>query len=411
MKKEFKILTPLEQLMEYLQGHSGSEVSFSSVEKELVMHFDYNDLIDLFTGPLQEKFKLDLIENISTSSFMTLQEKVFLSFSEGKKKNSELHYLCELLAFKLNFLVRVSFLDKSISKQFSISEKGDVNYFLNVLDQLIFQALFQINENLEKNKVTLANCFGLLFLDDKKTAVNRFVNFISKELYSGVGSSNHQNIIILKDTFFRYLNMNFVPNISYHNYKNGMELFISENAIITKKELEKIIGQEEYFQKEIPLFELSEYELFQINDDFPEDRLDYSKEILRSFFEFICEEKFIYKESNVFELFFSSCTQTYPSFSRDDLYYAHGLLNSIVASNKQVFNYIISIFIFLKNSDSIKLVPKKLPKILYTYFKGNSLSQTTINQYIIREEKNSKEFLADCNYINDWAISIQKNIL
>lgn len=408
MKRKIKIQSVLEQVLTYVDVTPVEEVCFSSLEREIIEHFDYLTFIDLLLELSDVNSQLRIVVMLSTDTYEKMHLKAFRKWDLYKQDMSEVSYLCRLLKCKHDFLENLNKLSIPLLERLGKSDKGDNNYFKSVLDNKIFQELLLINSNLKENSININNCFGLLFLEDKKQAINSFLNYVSKEIIYEEGKSNHQSFILSKDRFFHFLQLDFVPNVSYSNYKQRLNLFQEENMIISKKQIDIVIGQEEFFQKKLPLHELTLEELFSFNNDFPKEKVDYMNDILKAFFEVICEKKFTYGETNVFELFFSSCTEVYPSYSKDELYYAYNLLNELVSKDKIIFYKILSVFIVLHNSDAIKLVPTKLPKILSTYFKGSTLSQSTMRQYISGKAKYSKEFLSILNEVNDWVVASEK---
>ncbi|MDM1096204.1 hypothetical protein HXZ81_06010 [Myroides odoratimimus] len=408
MKREIKIHSAFDQILTYLNITPKDEVCFSSLEREIIEHFDYLTFIDLLLGLSEVNFQLRIVVILSTDTYEKMHLKAFKKWELYKQDMSEVSYLCRLLKCKHDFLENLNKLSIPLLERLDNPDKGDNNHFIRVLDQYIFEELMLINSNLDENCINTSNCFALLFLENKKQAINSFLNYVSKEIIYEGGKSNHQSFILSKDRFFHFLQLDFVPNISYSNYKQSLNLFKEENMIISKKQIDIVIGQEEFFQKKLPLHELKLEELFSFNNDFPKEKVDYMNDILKAFFEVLCENKFTYGETNVFKLFFSSCTEIYPSYSKDELYYAYNLLNELVSKDKVVFYQILSVFIVLHNSDAIKLVPTKLPKILSAYFKGSTLSQSTMRQYISGKAKYSKEFLSILNEVNDWVVASEK---
>ncbi|MGG5598317.1 hypothetical protein ACPDHJ_00755 [Myroides sp. C8-3] len=408
MKRKIKIQSALEQVLTYLDVTPVEEICFSSLESEIVEHFDYITFINSLFELSDVNSQLNIVVMLSKDTFEKMHAKTFTILKSYKSDLSEVSYLCKILTSKYNFLKNLDSLPLPVLEILSKSDRGDNDYFVKVLNLFIFKELMYLNNNLEMKNINISNCFGLLFLQDKKQAMNSFLNFVSKTMVSEEGKSNEQTFILIKDRFFSYLKLDWVPNISYSNYEQGVELFGRANMLVSRKKLEEIIGQVEFFQKKLPLHELSVEDMFSIQRDFPIEKKDYVIEVLNAFFELICEKNFYYKDINVFVLFFSSCTEVYPSYSKEELYYAYNLLNDLVLKDKINFYKILAVFVVLHNSDAIKLVPTKLPKILSTYFKGSSLSQSTIRQYISGKAEKSKEFLSVLNEVNDWVISIEK---
>ncbi|MHC5352822.1 hypothetical protein ACYSNX_01290 [Myroides sp. LJL115] len=406
MNQRFKILTPMEQLLFYLENTPKEKIRLLDLKNEISSHLDLFNLLD-FLGSSSggflwkygyESFVKEILEN-QVDKFIAYLDKLSMELSST-------HFLCKILYYKNQLINRLDFIaHRSGSNVYKIVNG---TFLMDSLNDMLFKELFSLKQVVTKNEISVGNYFALLLEENPKEGINRFRNYIYKEIYNKQSLNHIEQLILSKDLFFKYLQLDFIPSISFSNYKENHSLFLSENALLTKKEVEQILGQNEYFKKHYPLFELSQQDLFSKCSDFNAEKIKYTENTLYDFFQFISKEKFFYKNTNIYELFLSSCTESYPSFSKDELYYAHQTLNDLVSLDKSVFNYIIAIFIFLKNSDSLKNVSSKLPLILNTYFKGNSLSLTTIKQYITREDKSSKTFLKECNYINDLAISFEK---
>ncbi|MCC9042566.1 hypothetical protein LNQ81_07670 [Myroides sp. M-43] len=378
------------QVIEYLEGNA--DIDNNQLCHSISEHFDYYSICELAIR-LQENNHLE-----NTYSFLREYKfsKVFINskrdFEDVKQSCSKTEYLAFLIGVKKKLL--------------SISDFINVKESIYDVDTEIIQTVAVLEQHL-KEPITIRDAFGYFFIYEKKIAHNLFVNFLSICIKKNGG---HPNIVMFLhttvDDLMNKLDMYFIPVVNHLNFSSDSIYRFNPMVNIGLDEIREISKSKEYFLQSIPLEKIDEDELINVNTDCKD--IEYIKFMLYQFFKFICQDEFYFEDKNVFDFFWSNCTEGPSRFSKLELNYAHSVLNRLVAQDRQCLNYIIAIFLYFKNGDLITKLPTKLPRLLSLYFGANSLKERTIYDMLTRETLSNKSFNKDNSYINDWASIKQK---
>ncbi|MDM1453899.1 hypothetical protein [Myroides odoratimimus] len=381
------------QVIDHLQNSSSVDtIDTQELYDVIRRNFDYSsicELDNLLCGTSESQFVYSFLKKFE---FDCVIKNSHREFEEIKINSSTTEYLAFLLGVK--------------KKMIGISHLINIQKSIHDVDTRIIQQAALLEKYLEE-PVSVRDAFGYFFIYEKEVAQNLFVNYLSNSIKKAGG---YPNLVMclhntLDDLRIR-LDMNFIPVVTHLNFRSK-ELF-KFNALINNsfEEIYKISKIKEYFLQSIPLQDFKEEELINVAVDCCD--IGYIKFILYEFFKFICKDEFYFEDKNVFEFFWSNCTEKTPSFSKLELNYAHSLLNRLVVEDRQNLYYIVAIFLYFKNGDLITRLPSKLPKILAMYFGVNSLKERTIYELLTRDTLNNKSFNKDNSYINDWAVIKQK---
>lgn len=378
------------QVIEYLEANK--DIDKDLVCQTITAKFDYYSICELalwLKGNRQFENSFSFLKEYEFSKVVINSKRIF---EDVKQSCTKTEYLAFLIGVK----------KKLLSLSVSINVKESI-YDINTE---IIQTAAILEQHL-KEPVTVRDAFGYFFIYEKKVAQNLFVNFLSNCIKK---NGEYNNIVMFLhttvDDLMNKLDMSFIPVINHVNFSSNSIFSFNPLMNIGLDEIREISKSKEYFLQSIPLDKLEENELINVNEDCND--IEYIKFILNEFFKLICKEEFYFEDKNVFDFFWSNCTEKTSSCSKVELYYAYSVLNRLVAKDRKVLNYIISIFIYLKNGDSFIKLPTKLPKILSLYFGANSLKERTTYELLSRKTVvNNKSFNKDIEYIYNWANSIE----
>ncbi|MEC4052596.1 hypothetical protein VSP10_07300 [Myroides odoratimimus] len=388
-KQQLVLKSYATQVIEYLVGNN--DIDNNQLCHSISEHFDYYSICELAIW-LQ-------VNNHLENNYSFLREYKFSKivinskkdFEDVKQSCSKTEYLAFLIGVKKKLLCILDFIN--------------VKESIYDVDTEIIQTVAVLEQHLEE-PITIRDAFGYFFIYEKKVAQNLFVNFLSNCIKKNGG---HPNIVMFLhttvDDLMNKLDMCFIPVVNHLNFSSNSIYSFNPIVNIGVDEIREISKSKEYFLQSIPLEELKKEELINENEDCK--NIEYIKFMLHEFFKFICKEEFYFEDKNVFDFFWSNCTETISSYSKLELNYAHSVLNRLVTENRQCLNYIIAIFIYLKDAEYFKKGSvKKISMIMHLYF--GVYSYNTLQQYISRDEKQSETFKADYSNIYSWAFEKQK---
>lgn len=389
-KQQLVLKSYTTQVIEYLEGNN--DVDDNQLCHSISEHFDYYSMCELAVWVQVNNH----IEN--RCSFLTEYKfnKVIINsrrdFEDVKQSCSKTEYLAFLIGVKKKLLCVLDFIN--------------VKESIYDVDTEIIQTVAVLEQHLEE-PITIRDAFGYFFIYEKKVAQNLFVNFLSNCIKKNGG---HPNIVMFLhttvDDLMNKLDMCFIPVVNHLNFSSNSIYSFNPIVNIGLDEIREISKSKEYFLQSIPLEELKKEELINVKEDCCD--IIYIKFMLYEFFKFICKKEFDFEDKNVFDFFWSNCTEKTSGFSKLELNYAHSVLNRLVAEDRKHLNYIIAIFLYFKNGDLITMLPTKLPRLLSSYFGVHSLKEKTIYDMLTRENISNKSFNKDNSYVNDWAAVKQK---
>jgi len=378
------------QVIEYLD--TNKDVDKNLVCQAISEKFDYYSICELAIWLQVNNHLKNNYSFLTEYKFSKVVINSKRDFEDVKQSCSKTEYLAFLIGVKKKLL--------------GLSDFINVKESIYDVDTEIIQTVAILERHLE-DPVTTRDAFGYFFIYEKKVAQNLFVNFLSNCIKKNGG---HPNIVMFLhttvDDLMNKLDMCFIPVVNHLNFSSNSIYSFNPIVNIGLDEIREISKSKEYFLQSIPLEELKKEELINVKEDCLD--IEYIKFMLHQFFKFICKDEFYFEDKNVFDFFWSNCTEKTSRFSKLELNYAHSVLNRLVAEDRQCLNYIIAIFLYLKNGDLITKLPTKLPKILSLYFGVNSLKERTIYELLTRESLSNKSFNKDNNYVNDWAVIKQK---
>ena len=378
------------QVVEYLETNDG--ITEDDLYLEIIQYFNLKELCEL-------QFQISLKSNLTKYSsifkdydFSLLVEKYsFNPIEKAKVSLSKTEYLAYLIGEK--------------NKLLNTSRIINVSNYIDSIDIEILQTMAILQKQV-MTPLNVRDAFSYFFIYEKQKAMNLFKNYISQYVKQ---YKDYDEVVFIMHTVMddlqARLGLEHIPMIDSFNYQSA-DIFSQNNLIYSSfSEIRSCVNFKEYFLEVSPLDMLDEKYFINVKNDCTD--IKYVEYVLFEFFKLVCKDQFEFKNTNVFLLFWSNCTEKISSYDRFELGHAHMVLNRIVKEDRQILNFIIALFLYFKNGDLLSKVPTNVPKILSMYFGENSLKEGTIKDLLTREVISNISFNKDNEYINDWAIGVQ----
>ncbi|MVX35389.1 hypothetical protein [Myroides sp. LoEW2-1] len=378
------------QVIEYLE--TNNEITGEDLYLKIIQCFNLKELREL-------QFQISINSTLTKYSsifkdydFSLMVEKnSFNPIEKAKVSLSKTEYLAYLLGEKKKLL--------NTLKTINVS-----NYIDNI-DVEILQTMAILHKQVV-TPLNVRDAFSYFFIYEKQKAKNLFKNYTSQYVKQ---NKEYDEVVFIMHTVMddlqARLGLEYIPMIDSLNYRS-VDIFTQNNLIHSSfSEIRNLANFKEYFLEVSPMDMLDEKYFINVKNDCSD--IQYVEYVLFEFFKLVCKDQFEFKNTNVFLLFWSNCTEKISCYDRFELGHAHMVLNRLVKEDRQILNYIIAVFLYFKNGDLLSKVPTNLPKILSMYFGENSLKEGTIKDLLTREIISNISFNKDNEYINDWAIGIQ----
>lgn len=378
------------QVIEYLE--TNNEITGEDLYLKIIQCFNLKELSEL-------QFQISINSTLTKYSsifkdydFSLMVEKnSFNPIEKAKVSLSKTEYLAYLLGEKKKLL--------NTLKTINVS-----NYIDNI-DVEILQTMAILHKQVV-TPLNVRDAFSYFFIYEKQKAKNLFKNYTSQYVKQ---NKEYDEVVFIMHTVMddlqARLGLEYIPMIDSLNYRS-VDIFTQNNLIHSSfSEIRNLANFKEYFLEVSPMDMLDEKYFINVKNDCND--IQYVEYVLFEFFKLVCKDQFEFKNTNVFLLFWSNCTEKISCYDRFELGHAHMVLNRLVKADRQILNYIIAVFLYFKNGDLLSKVPTNVPKILSMYFGENSLKEGTIKDLLTREIISNISFNKDNEYINDWAIGIQ----
>lgn len=368
-KKTFKIVTPLQQVLKAIgETNINDNVFYNNTLKyEIINHLNFQEL-DVLIESIEEVQKKDLISKIIENEkyrwYLKIKEQYYNGIENSKTSLNTTDFIAICIGKKVD-------LQELKNKSLWQNIYEDLDHKLNM--HLIPARTTSYFETSKKLQISVNQALSLFFFTNKKVALIKFKNIVDYDKNNRLHTSYEAEYFEAVRLFFDRLKLDFIPQIDFTNTKSLVEYSNEHNKYATKKDIQKIIDDEDYFNKRAIITDPQKILLSKNISSIP-----IFKSSLLIFFKNL-DKNITLRD---IDLFVEILTEINPSFDFYEIKSTQIKLNSLI-ENKIDRNSLIELLSFLIYEHILIDTVNKLSHLLSKFFnKTKGMSQSNIKDLL-----------------------------